>query len=132
MSESAPETAVHSAADPEGWQPPRLAETVAVVTGASRGVGRGIALALGAAGATVYVTGRSSRTGDRTEGLPGTVEDVAEEITARGGTGIAVRCDHTSDADNLERRSIRAEGGIPVAVAFTNRPTCDGTDSSTE
>ncbi|WP_432053150.1 SDR family NAD(P)-dependent oxidoreductase [Streptomyces xiamenensis] len=100
MPETAPQDAAQNPAGPEGWQPPRLADTVAVVTGASRGVGRGIALALGAAGATVYVTGRSSRTGDRTEGLPGTVEDVAEEITARGGTGVAVRCDHTSGADN--------------------------------
>jgi NAD(P)-dependent dehydrogenase (short-subunit alcohol dehydrogenase family) len=53
---------------------PRLERTVAVVTGASRGAGRGIALGLGEAGATVYVTGRSSRNGQRTEELPGTVE----------------------------------------------------------
>ncbi|MFF2407939.1 SDR family NAD(P)-dependent oxidoreductase [Streptomyces sp. NPDC058092] len=84
----------------EEWKPPRLDGTVAVVTGASRGVGRGIALALGSAGATVYVTGRSTRAGDRTEGLPGTVDETAEEVTARGGTGIAVRCDHRSQSDN--------------------------------
>ena len=81
------------------WQPPDLGGTVALVTGASRGVGRGIALALGDAGATVYVTGRSERNGPRTEDLPGTVQDTAEEVTARGGTGIAVRCDHTVDTD---------------------------------
>jgi NAD(P)-dependent dehydrogenase (short-subunit alcohol dehydrogenase family) len=91
-----PEHPQHS---PSRWQPPDLRTKVAVVTGASRGVGRGIALALGAAGATVYVTGRSVRGGTGTEGLPGTVEDTAEEVTARGGTGIAVRCDHTVDAD---------------------------------
>ncbi|HKB41239.1 MAG TPA: SDR family NAD(P)-dependent oxidoreductase [Gemmataceae bacterium] len=70
----------------------------AVVTGASRGVGRGIALALGAAGATVYVTGRS-RTGRTTENLPGSVEETASAVTARGGHGIAVPCDHTTDAE---------------------------------
>jgi NAD(P)-dependent dehydrogenase (short-subunit alcohol dehydrogenase family) len=72
---------------------------VAVVTGSSRGAGRGIALALGDAGATVYVTGRSVRGKATTENLPGTIEDTAEGVTARGGEGIAVRCDHTVDAD---------------------------------
>jgi len=72
--------------------------TVAVVTGASRGVGRGIALALGEAGATVYLTGRS-RIGNTTEYLPGTVEESAEAVTARGGRGISVHCDHTVDAE---------------------------------
>lgn len=76
-----------------------LSDTIALVTGASRGVGRGVALALGDAGATVYVTGRSTRGGATTEGLPGTVDDTADEVTARGGQGIAVRCDHTVDAD---------------------------------
>lgn len=84
----------------EDWNSPDLGGKVAVVTGASRGVGRGIALALGAAGATVYVTGRSTRDGARTEGLPGTVDDTAEEVTERGGKGIAVRCDHGAAADN--------------------------------
>jgi NAD(P)-dependent dehydrogenase (short-subunit alcohol dehydrogenase family) len=82
-----------------GWEPPDLRETVALVTGASRGVGRGIARALGEAGAKVYVTGRSTRSGARTEDLPGTIEDTADEVTERGGTGIAVRCDHGDDAD---------------------------------
>jgi NAD(P)-dependent dehydrogenase (short-subunit alcohol dehydrogenase family) len=72
---------------------------VAVVTGASRGAGRGIALTLGEAGATVYVTGRSVRGQPTVENLPGTIEDTAEGVTARGGTGIAVHCDHTVDAD---------------------------------
>jgi NAD(P)-dependent dehydrogenase (short-subunit alcohol dehydrogenase family) len=73
-----------------------LSETIALVTGASRGVGRGIALALGDAGATVYVTGRSVAD-DRTEGLPGTVDGTAAAVSDRGGRGIAVRCDHTDD-----------------------------------
>src|SRR5262245_48844354 len=73
-------------------------ETVAVVTGASRGVGKGIALALGEAGATVYVTGRSDARGT-TEGLPGTVGETAAAVTARGGRGVSVPCDHTCDAE---------------------------------
>jgi NAD(P)-dependent dehydrogenase (short-subunit alcohol dehydrogenase family) len=69
--------------------------TVAVVTGASRGIGRGIALGLGEAGATVYVTGRST---DAAPGdLPGTVERTAAEVDAAGGRGFAVACDHRDD-----------------------------------
>jgi NAD(P)-dependent dehydrogenase (short-subunit alcohol dehydrogenase family) len=79
------------------WSPPDLRDAVALVTGASRGVGRGIATALGGAGATVYVTGRSSRAGCTTEGLAGTVEDTADAVTAAGGTGVPVRCDHEDD-----------------------------------
>lgn len=69
---------------------------VAVVTGASRGAGKGIALALGATGATVYVTGRTRQEGDAA--LPGTIYATAEEVTRRGGKGIAVVCDHSDDA----------------------------------
>ena len=70
---------------------------VAWVTGASRGVGRGIALALGRAGWIVYVTARSSTAAGRTGHLPGTVEDCAHAVTAAGGHGIAVVCDHRDD-----------------------------------
>ena len=77
---------------------PRLEGRVALVTGASRGGGKGIALVLGEEGATVYVTGRSVRGEPTTLGRPGTIDDTAEELTACGGTGIAVRCDHTDDA----------------------------------
>src|SRR5262245_55241840 len=70
---------------------------VALVTGASRGVGRGIAVGLGAAGWTVWVTGRSSRTKGSTSHLPGTVEETADAVTAAGGTGIAAVCDHRDD-----------------------------------
>jgi dehydrogenase/reductase SDR family protein 1 len=66
---------------------------VAVVTGASRGIGKGIALELGAAGATVYVTGRSVSAG----ALPGTVGETAAEVTALGGHGVGVACDHHDD-----------------------------------
>ena len=77
---------------------PTLQKCVAIVTGASRGLGRGIALALGEAGATVYVTARSDEA-RTTEGLPGTVDETADDVTKRGGRGIAVRCDHTVDAE---------------------------------
>jgi dehydrogenase/reductase SDR family protein 1 len=91
---------------------------VAVVTGAARGVGRGIALVLGEAGATVYVTDRECRD-RRFSDLPGTVEDTAEQLTERGGTGIAVPLDHSDDAAVaalFER--VRAEhGGLDLLVA---------------
>ncbi len=69
---------------------------VAWVTGGSRGVGRGVAVALGQAGWVVYVTARSSAAG-RTGHLPGTVEEAAEAVTAGGGLGVAVPCDHRDD-----------------------------------
>lgn len=72
---------------------------VAVVTGASRGIGRGIALSLGDMGATVYVTGRSTLEQPGQVPLAGTVDETAAEVTRRGGTGIAVRCDHRNDAE---------------------------------
>ncbi len=76
-----------------------LIDKVAIVTGASRGAGRGIAATLGEAGATVYVTGRSVKGQATTENLSGTIEETAEIVTARGGIGIPVRCDHTVDSD---------------------------------
>lgn len=94
-----------------------LGERVAVVTGASRGVGRGIALALGEAGATVYVTGRSDESGT-TEGLPGTVRETADAVTQRGGRGVPVRCDHTADAEveALFARVKQEQGRLDVLI----------------
>ena len=74
---------------------PQRNELVALVTGASRGAGRAIALELGLAGATVYVTGRSIDGEPRTDGVPGTIDQTARAVSERGGIGIAVRCDHT-------------------------------------
>jgi len=89
---------------------------VAVVTGASRGAGKGIALALGAAGATVYVTGRSQHEGDAD--LPGTIHATAREIDALGGRGIAVPCDHRDDAQvtALFAQVARQSGRLDILV----------------
>lgn len=89
---------------------------VAVVTGASRGLGKGIALGLGEVGATVYVTGRStSASGSR---LRGTIDETAAEITRLGGEGIAVRCDHRVDTDveTLFARVRHERGRLDILV----------------
>ena len=73
-----------------------LTGKVALVTGASRGIGKGIALALGEAGATVYITGRTVKEGAVVD-LPGTIHQTVDEVEQVGGTCIAIRCDHTDD-----------------------------------
>jgi len=100
------------------WTPPDLRGAVAIVTGASRGAGRSIAAVLGETGARVYVTGRSARGARTTEDLPGTIDETAEEVDRRGGTGVAVRCDHTVDADveRLVERVRREAGRLDVLV----------------
>jgi dehydrogenase/reductase SDR family protein 1 len=103
---------------------------VAVVTGASRGVGKGIALGLGEAGATVVVTGRSihDRGGDR----PGTMQSTAEAVTAIGGTGIAMRCDHGNDDevlalfDKVQRELGRIDILVNNAFSVPDRPIFQG------
>lgn len=92
---------------------------IAVVAGATRGAGRGIALMLGEAGATVYVTGRSTLGQSATQGRPETIEETAEMVTARGGTGIAVRVDHTIESEVqalFERIQQEQNGRLDVLV----------------
>jgi len=88
------------------WSASRLDRSVALVTGATRGVGRGVALVLGEAGATVYVSGRT------------TVDEVAEEVTARGGRGVSARTDHSDDAqvEALFERIQRETGRLDLVV----------------
>jgi NAD(P)-dependent dehydrogenase (short-subunit alcohol dehydrogenase family) len=91
-------------------------DTIAVVTGASRGAGRGIAVALGATGATVYVTGRTRLEGEAA--LSGTVQASADAVTAAGGRGIAVHCDHGDDSQvkALFERVRQEHGRLDILV----------------
>jgi NAD(P)-dependent dehydrogenase (short-subunit alcohol dehydrogenase family) len=94
----------------------REAKQVAVVTGASRGAGRGIAIALGQHGCTVYVTGRSEKVGDAT--LSGTIHETAAAVTAAGGRGVAVRVDHAEDCQvkSLFEQVRDEEGRLDILV----------------
>jgi NAD(P)-dependent dehydrogenase (short-subunit alcohol dehydrogenase family) len=118
-----------------------LRDCVAIVTGASRGAGRGIAHELGAAGACVYVTGRCTRREpaasyrqlmdlSKLDRLPGNIEDTADEVTQAGGRGIAVRCDHTQEADvaALFARVQRDHGRLDLLVnnAWGGHESFDG------
>ena len=90
---------------------------VAVVAGASRGAGKGIALALGDAGATVYAVGRTSARGPRpADGAPGSVDETAAEVTARGGVGVAAQVDCTDDQQvaALFERIVKEHGRVDV------------------
>jgi NAD(P)-dependent dehydrogenase (short-subunit alcohol dehydrogenase family) len=91
---------------------------IALVAGATRGAGRGIAVALGAAGATVYCTGRSTRKKGATPGRPETIEETAEMVTAAGGRGIAVRVDHTipGEVKKLVATIKRRHKGLDILV----------------
>ncbi|MFD5411526.1 SDR family oxidoreductase [Streptomyces nojiriensis] len=97
----------------------QLAGKVALVAGGTRGGGRGIAIELGAAGATVYVTGRSSGTQRSDLGRPETIEETAERITAAGGVGVPVRTDH-SDPEEVRalvaRIAAEQDGRLDILV----------------
>lgn len=116
-------------AEQAGLRGRALEGRVAIVTGASRGAGRGIAVELGAAGATVYVTGRTTRAGAPAAwarflgqlgapAMPGAIEDCAEAVTAAGGRGIAVRCDHAEPGEvrELVDRVEREQGRLDLLV----------------
>ncbi|MGW0611530.1 SDR family oxidoreductase [Streptomyces sp. NPDC002788] len=91
---------------------------VALVAGATRGAGRGIAVELGAAGATVYVTGRSTRAGRSEYDRPETIEDTADLVTEAGGRGVAVPTDHLDPAQvrALVDRIADEQGRLDVLV----------------
>ena len=91
---------------------------IALVAGATRGAGRGIAVELGAAGATVYVTGRTTRDQASEYGRPETIEETAELVTAAGGKGIAVRIDHLvpAEVEGLVARIRAEQGGLDILV----------------
>jgi NAD(P)-dependent dehydrogenase (short-subunit alcohol dehydrogenase family) len=103
---------------------------VAVVTGASRGAGRGIAIALGTHGCTVFVTGRSEKVGDSP--LPGTIYETADAVTAAGGKGIPVRVDHGDDRqvkalfDQVRREQGRLDILVNNACALHDQLTAPG------
>ncbi len=91
---------------------------IALVTGASRGIGRGVAHELGLAGATVYVSARSRPGAPDPEGLPGTVDDAAAMVTEAGGRGLAIACDHTDETavSGLAARILEEHGRLDLLV----------------
>jgi NAD(P)-dependent dehydrogenase (short-subunit alcohol dehydrogenase family) len=91
---------------------------VALVAGATRGAGRGIAVELGAAGATVYVTGRTTRTHPSEYARPETIEETAELVTAAGGRAVAMQVDHlvAEQVEKLVERIRREQGHLDILV----------------
>ena len=107
-----------------------LTNKVAVVTGATRGIGKGIAVALGAAGATVYVTGRTVTQG--VHALPGTVAETVAEVDRRGGKGVGVQVNHGDDTqvEALFEQVLREQGRLDILVNNAFALPDDLTDST--
>ena len=104
---------------------------VAVVAGGTRGAGRGISVELGAAGATVYVTGRSSRSGLSPIGRPETIEETAEMVEEQGGRGIAVRVDHSRPGAlrvGEDQARVLPAGGLHALLALAGAVALEDLD----
>jgi NAD(P)-dependent dehydrogenase (short-subunit alcohol dehydrogenase family) len=100
-------------------QQKNLTGKVALVAGATRGAGRAIAVALGAAGATVYCTGRTTRNHISDIGRTENIEDTAEMVSAKGGIGIAIQVDHSQEAEVkglIERIADEQKGQLDILV----------------
>lgn len=95
-----------------------LKNKIAIVTGASRGIGRGIAMGLAEQGATIYLTGRTVDEGNSEVSLPGTINETAKEVNEMGGRGIPYQCDHRNDKEVMElfSRVKRDYGKLDILV----------------
>lgn len=95
-----------------------LRDQVALVTGASRGIGKGIALGLGESGATVYITGRSIKNDEKRFGLPGTIYETAKDVETLGGKCIPIHCDHKDDkqVELAFKQILKEQGKIDLLV----------------
>ena len=116
-----------------GAQVPNLEQKVVIVSGASRGIGRALAVGLGAAGAKVVCAARTEREGQQAEGLPGSIHSAVDAVRAAGGEALAVRCDigRAEDIESLVTATVDRFGGVDVlvnnAMASTRAPFADST-----
>jgi NAD(P)-dependent dehydrogenase (short-subunit alcohol dehydrogenase family) len=122
---------MNTATEPTGTETTDLRDHVIIVTGASRGIGKGLALGLAARGAAVVCAARTVV--EQPGGLPGSVHTTAQEITASGGRALAVRCDIGVEADlvALVERSVEAFGRLDVLMNNAMAPTRGGVVDAT-